>query len=91
MTGLINSCPGSTAGSSYSCVEKLIRANGGSSFSEDFARMGASVFGLFPSSNLPSGYGFPAKTTGKYSLVPIDLSARTAPSTTPSNGSTILS
>ena len=91
MTGLINSCPGSTAGSSYPCMEKLIQKNGGSGFSEDFARMGASVFGLLPSSGLPSGYGFPAKTTGKYSLVPIDLSTKTAPSTTPSNGSTILS
>ena len=91
MTGLINSCPGITPGSSYPCMEKLIQANGGSGFSEAFARMGASVFALLPSSGLPSGYGFPAKTAGKYSLVPIDLSTKTAPSTTPSNGSTILS
>jgi len=58
---------------SYDCLDTLIKANGGTGFSDDFAHMGASIFSLMPATNTPKNYGFPAKSDGGYNLLPIDL------------------
>jgi hypothetical protein len=63
--------------SSYACLNGLIQTNGGDSFSDEFARFGASIFGRLPATGLPSGYGYPAKTAGAYSLQAKDLSLLT--------------
>jgi hypothetical protein len=57
------------------CVDGLIRAAGGEGFADDFARMGASIFGLFPAAAIPEGFGYPARVTGAYTLAAIDVSA----------------
>jgi hypothetical protein len=60
---------------SYDCVDSFINLNGGGSFANEFARMGASIFGLLPATGVPSLYGFPARTEGEYALSAIDVSA----------------
>ena len=57
------------------CVDGLIRAAGGEGFADDFARTGASIFGLFPATAIPEGFGYPARVTGAYTLAAIDVSA----------------
>ncbi len=64
-----------TPASSYTCLDGLIKNNGGRDFADEFAHFGASVFGILPASGLPTGYGFPAKVEGSYSLAPVDLSS----------------
>jgi len=59
---------------SYTCVDNLIKSNGGTGFAEDFARMGASIFSLMPSNGAPLKYGYPSITDSGYNLQPIDLS-----------------
>ena len=60
------------------CVDGLIRAAGGEGFADDFARTGASIFGLLPATAVPAGYGYPTRVTGVYTLAAIDVSAFTA-------------
>jgi hypothetical protein len=60
------------------CVDGLIRAAGGEGFADDFARTGASIFGLFPAAPIPEGFGYPARVTGAYTLAAIDVSAYAA-------------
>jgi hypothetical protein len=74
-------CPASMSG--VACVDSLIRAEpGGKGFSDEFARMGATVYGLLPPAGAPGGYGFPATvTTGvTFSLGAADLSKYARPS-----------
>jgi hypothetical protein len=61
---------------SYACVDSFVNVNGGGSFASEFARMGASMFSLLPSTGLPSQYGFPARTDGDYTLTAIDIASR---------------
>lgn len=79
-----------TSLSSYACVDSLIQAAGGVGFGDEFARLGATVFGLLPVTGTPSGYGFPAATAGAYSLAAIDLSSYARPATAASLGSDFL-
>ncbi len=75
--GLVT-CPGdggTTASVSYTCLDDLLTANGGTSFADVLARMGASVFGALPGAGVPATYGFPATTSDGYSLAAIDTSA----------------
>jgi Peptidase M30 len=73
---LVTSCADGTATTtSYGCLDGLVKANGGISFADDFARLGASIFGTLPAVGAPAGYGFPAVSSLGYSLVPIDVSA----------------
>ena len=47
---------------SFACLDFLIKQNGGSGFADEFAKMGASVFGRMGGTGEPSQYGFPAKS-----------------------------
>jgi hypothetical protein len=70
LSGTID-CPGT----SIDCVDGLIRAGGGTSFADDFARVGASIFGLLPVAGTPADYGYPQKVSGAYTLAAIDVTA----------------
>ena len=59
---------------SWDCADRLIRKHGGTGVADEFSRMGASVFSAMPAPTAASGYGFPALTTGEYTLGAIDLS-----------------
>ncbi len=75
---LVGSCgagvPATSTLSSQECLDGLIKANGGDGFGDEFARFGTTLFGRFPAVGAPSGYGYPAKTAGGYSLQAKDLS-----------------
>lgn len=75
---LVGSCGNGVAATStltsQECLDGVIKANGGDGFSDEFARFGSTVFGRFPAVGAPSGYGYPAKTAGGYSLQAKDLS-----------------
>ncbi len=64
-------------GTGIDCVDGLIRSGGGTGFSDEFARVGASIFGLFPLAGSPEGYGYPSKVSGEYTLAAIDVTAYT--------------
>lgn len=70
LSGTID-CPGT----GIECLDGLIRAGGGTGFADDFARVGASIFGVLPVNGTPDGYGYPQKITGGYTLAAIDVSA----------------
>jgi PKD repeat protein len=71
---LVTSCADSgTAASSYSCLDSIIKSNGGTGYADDFARFGASIFARLPSTGQPLGYGYPAKTDGGYTLSAFSL------------------
>ena len=59
---------------SYSCLDGLIKANGGASFRDEFARFGATAFGQLPAVGTPAGYGYPSSVAGAYTLQAKDLS-----------------
>ncbi len=61
------------AGTSYACLDKLVRDNKGVGLAEEFDRMGASIYGLFPAKDSPPEYGFPTATYAPYTLDPIDI------------------
>ncbi|MEJ6001925.1 M30 family zinc metallopeptidase [Paucibacter soli] len=61
--------------SSYACLDAIIRKNGGGGFADEFARMGASVFGGMPSHGQPWGYGFRKVQAGDYLLNAVDTAA----------------
>ena len=66
------------AGGGIDCLDGLIAAGGGAGFADEYARMGASVFGLLPVDGTPSGYGYPRKVSGAYVLEAIDVTAYAA-------------
>lgn len=70
---LITDC--SPSQSSYACLDAIIRHNGGTGLADEFARMGASVFGGMPSHGQPWGYGFRKVQTGDYLLEAVDTAA----------------
>lgn len=73
---LVTSCTdGITNSTSYGCLDTLIKNNGGVGYADEFARFGTSIFGALPTVGAPAGYGYPALTSGGYSLLPIDVSA----------------
>ncbi len=70
LSGTITCATGGVA-----CLDGLIRNAGGTGFADEFARAGASLFGLFPATAIPEGYGYPTRVTGAYTLAAIDVSA----------------
>ena len=62
-------------GTSWDCVDRLIRKHGGTGVADEFSRMGASVFSALPAPSAASGYGYPALRAGGYDLAAIDLPA----------------
>ncbi len=81
-TQLIAGCQdgvsGNAALTSYDCLDKLIKQNGGIGFSDEFARMGATVFAQMSGATAPAGYGYPSYSTTvnglTYNLQAFDLS-----------------
>lgn len=72
---LITNCnDGSTSNGSYTCFDALIKANGGSSFADEFAHFGAALFAPLPLSSAIDHYGLASKTDGGYTLGAIDTS-----------------
>ena len=69
---LVTSCadgvPATPALTSYACLERLIKAAGGISFGDEFARFGATVFGQLPAVGSPAAYGYPGTVAGAYQL-----------------------
>jgi hypothetical protein len=72
---LITDCADGMGTDSYQCMDKLIQQNGGLDFADEFARMGASIFGGMPGGNLPLGFGLPGLVADGYFLAPYDASA----------------
>jgi hypothetical protein len=70
---LVTDCGTSLPGSSYACVDGLMRRLGGPGFETEFARLGASVFGALPAFGTPEGYRFAARREGDYELAAVDL------------------
>ena len=66
------------AGTGIDCLDQLIVAGGGTSFADEFARVGASIFGLLPPTGTPDGYGYPTRVSGSYTLAAIDVAAYAA-------------
>jgi hypothetical protein len=58
---------------SYTCLDNLIKNNGGPGFAIDFARFGASIFAGMPAAGMPAAYAYPATISGDYSLAAIDV------------------
>jgi len=60
----------------------LILRNGGAGLDDEFARLGATLYGLLPVTGTPAGYGFPQKVTTEitppFTLGAIDVSAYAA-------------
>jgi hypothetical protein len=72
---LVTSCSDDgTSALTYACLDGLIKANGGTSFSDEFSRFGATAFGQFPAVGTPAGYGYPSTVAGAYTLQAKDLS-----------------
>jgi Peptidase M30/PKD domain len=66
---LINNCDDDgTPVSSYQCVDAIIRAHGGAGFEDEFARVGATVFGMMPFGGVPIGFGYPPVDLEGYAL-----------------------
>jgi hypothetical protein len=56
-------------------LDSHIKALGGVSADEDFFRFGASAFGTLAATNIPTGFGFPSRVEGSWTLPAIDLTA----------------
>jgi Peptidase M30/PKD domain len=67
---LITDC---NTGTSYACLDNLIKNNGGPGFAIDFARFGASIFAGLPATGMPAAYAYPATVSGAYSFAAIDV------------------
>jgi PKD repeat protein len=72
---LVTSCNDGAGGSSYACLDTLIRQNGGNGLADELARAGASVFATLADHDLPWGLGYAATMAGTYQLPGFDLSA----------------
>ena len=70
---LVTDCGTSLPALSYDCVDALIRRLGGAGFDTEFARLGATVFGLLPAYASPLGYRFDARREDDYVLAAADL------------------
>lgn len=73
---LVTDCGTSAPGSSYACVDALIRRFGGPGFDTEFARLGATVFAALPALGAPEGYRFAARREDDYELAAVDLAAQ---------------
>ncbi|WP_169737788.1 M30 family zinc metallopeptidase [Curvibacter gracilis] len=71
---LITTCNdgGSASNGSYTCLDALIKANGGSGLADDFAHFGAALFAPVPLTLAIAQYGLPSKTDGGYTLGAVD-------------------
>ena len=67
---------------SYTCLDNLIKNNGGPGFAIDFARFGASIFAGLPATGMPAAYAYPATTSGIYSLAAINVPTNAPPTAT---------
>ncbi|MEI7705114.1 MAG: hypothetical protein WCK73_11020 [Deltaproteobacteria bacterium] len=76
--------------SGYACVDALIRERGGAGLDDEYARLGATLYGLLPVAGTPGGYGFPRISTSGLTLAAVDLSgyASNRPATATSLGAT---
>jgi Peptidase M30 len=85
---LVTGCADSnTAVSSYLCLDQIIKNNGGSGFTDAFARFGATIFArLLPDTQL-LGYGYPTRNDSGYVLPAFTL-ANSLPLGARSYGST---
>jgi Peptidase M30 len=80
--GLVTSCidgraatATSPAQTSLTCLDQMIRAQGGSGFRDELSRFGATVFSQLPAAGVPAGFGYPSVRAGAYTLQAKDLSA----------------
>jgi hypothetical protein len=72
---LMNNCDDDgTPVSSYQCVDAIIRGRGGVSFEDEFARVGATVFGMMPLGGVPNGFGYAPEDLEGYALPYVDPS-----------------
>ena len=71
---LITTCNdgGTASNGSHTCLDALIKANGGSGFADDFAHFGAALFAPLPLAQAIDRYGLPSKTDGSYTLGAVD-------------------
>jgi hypothetical protein len=53
---------------SYQCVDLLIKRLGGTGFEDDFARVGATAFGLMSFGGVPGGFGYTPLNLEGYTL-----------------------
>jgi hypothetical protein len=65
-------CPSAITG--YACVDSIIKGAGGVGLSDEFARLGATLYGLLPETGTPAGYGFPQVTASGFTLAAVALS-----------------
>lgn len=77
---LISNCKdgSSVTNGSYTCLDALIKANGGSGFGDDFAHFGAALFAPVSLASGIDRYGLPSKTDGSYTLGAVDTTLFTA-------------
>lgn len=54
---------------SWTCLDQVIRANGGNGVADEYALMGAAFYGLVSDRNLPWGIGFPATQVNEFRLL----------------------
>lgn len=73
---LVTDCGTNVEGSSYACVDALIRRFGGPGFDTEFARLGATVFATLGASGAPEGYRFAARREEDYALAAADLATQ---------------
>ena len=71
--GLINDCTAIT--DSWSCLDTVIKNNGGKGVDEEFNYFGLTVFGLVSGNGPSARFSFPTRTEGGYTLAGIDLPA----------------
>lgn len=71
---LITTCSdgGTASNGSYTCLDALIKANGGQGIGDDFAHFGAALFAPVPLAQAIDRYGLPSKTDGSYTLGAVD-------------------
>ena len=62
-----------TFGTSYQCVDALIKGFGGDGYADEFARFGATLFGVLGDVAVPQGFGYPSVGSGAYTLQGFDL------------------
>lgn len=77
---LITSCNDGGTGSntSYTCMDALIKANGGSGLADEFSHFGAALFAPLSLDQAIDRYGLPSRTDGGYTLGAVDTSQFTA-------------
>ena len=69
--------------SSYDCVNQYIVRHGGTSFEDDFARMGATTLGMMTGGQLPLGFGLPGMILDGIPLKPLGNYALESPFSEP--------